>query len=100
LPFDDFRVKLELDPESVYVARVWVDQVPAERRPPVELALIVALVGILPAGPVEVGPPEEVVLVGVPDLSGYLIPLVGQEPALGALIGTNVPSITEPLRWK
>jgi hypothetical protein len=52
--------------------------------------------------PVEVGPPEDwkveyksfqqsregrptvVVVVGEPDLSGYLIPLEGQEPALGA----------------
>jgi hypothetical protein len=48
LPFEDFKVKLEPDPESVYVAKVCVDQVPAERRPPVVLALIMALVGRLP----------------------------------------------------
>lgn len=49
-PFDDFNVKLELVPDSVYVARVCVDQVPAERRPPVVLALIMAFVGRLPGG--------------------------------------------------
>ena len=47
-PFDEVKVKMELDPAIVYVARVCVDQVPAERRPPVVLALIVALVGMLP----------------------------------------------------
>jgi len=108
-PFDDFKVKLELDPDSVYVARVCVDQVPAERSPPVVLDLIMALVGILPGAPVVelldevlvvlvelVELVELVVLTGEPDLSGYLIPLEGQEPALGALIGTKIPSMTEP----
>jgi hypothetical protein len=37
LPLDDVRVKLELVPVRVYVARVCVDQVPAERRPPIEV---------------------------------------------------------------
>jgi len=103
------HVTLELDPESVYVAGVCVDNVPAARRPPLVLDLIVALVGRLSRELVDVEPSEEVlvvlivpivvvVIVGEPDLSGYLIPLEGQEPALGALIGTNVPSMTEPLR--
>jgi len=99
------HVTLELDPESVYVAGVCVDNVPAARRPPLVLDLIVALVGRLSRELVDVEPSEEVlvvlivpIVVGEPDLSGYLIPLEGQEPALGALIGTNVPSMTEPLR--
>jgi hypothetical protein len=50
LPFDDVRVKLELDPDRVYVANVCVDQVPAESRPPVMLDLIMALVGMLVGG--------------------------------------------------
>jgi hypothetical protein len=41
------HVTLELDPESVYVAGVCVDNVPAARRPPLVLDLIVALVGRL-----------------------------------------------------
>ena len=51
LPFDEVSVKLETVPERVYVARVCVDQVPAESRPPVPvLATMVALVGMLLAG--------------------------------------------------
>ena len=34
LPFEVDMVKLEEDPESVYVAGVWTDQVPAVSRPP------------------------------------------------------------------
>lgn len=43
-------VKLLLVPEIVNVASVWVDQVPADRRPPAEpdrRALMVAFVGKL-----------------------------------------------------
>ena len=35
-PLDVDIVKLDAEPESLYVAGVWVDQVPALRRPPVE----------------------------------------------------------------
>ena len=38
-------VKLLAVPENLYVARVWTDQVPAVRRPPVVLAWIVPRVG-------------------------------------------------------
>ena len=53
LPFDDFNVKLLTVPDKVYVASVWVDQVPADRRPPVEepedrSAVIVAFEGRSP----------------------------------------------------
>lgn len=34
LPLEEIMVKLELDPEILKVARVCVDHVPAERRPP------------------------------------------------------------------
>lgn len=47
---------------------------------------------------------EELVVVVVPveppDLGGYLIPELGQDPDEGASIGTNVPSIREPFRLK
>jgi len=40
-------------------------------------------------------------LVVVPPLfGGYLIPLDGQDPAFGALIGTKVPSIMDPFKLK
>jgi len=42
----------------------------------------------------------EVVVTGDPVLVRYLMPLVPQEPVSGALIGTNVPSMTLPIRWK
>ena len=35
-----------------------------------------------------------------PDFGRYLIPLDGQDPLFGALIGTKLPSMTEPCRWK
>jgi hypothetical protein len=50
LPLDEIRVKLVEIPVSVYVANVWVDQVPRERRPPVEDAWIVACAGSEPPG--------------------------------------------------
>lgn len=80
--------------------------------------MIVALAGILPGvvvgvdvGVVVVVPvvvlvvvvvPVVVVVVvtGVPDFKGYLIPLDGQEPALGAESGTKTPSMIEPFRLK
>lgn len=102
-PFEDVMVKLELVPEIVYVARVWVDQVPAESNPPISEpdcnAFIVAFEGRLPGALVLVGDVEELVVVVAP-LIGYLIPVEGQEPAWGALIGTKTPSIAEPLRLK
>jgi len=112
LPFEDVRVKLEPDPASVYVASVCVDQVPRERRPPTNEpdseACIVAFVGMLPGAPVVVVPVVVVVVVAVPeetlvavvppDFGGYVIPLEGQEPASGALMATNTPSITEPFK--
>jgi hypothetical protein len=108
LPFEEVMVKPDVDPLKVIVARVWVDQVPNVRIPPIVdppwIAWTVPLVGKLPSevgvgleAPVdEVGlePPEP------PDFGGYLIPLEGQEPALGASIATNCPSITDPLRLK
>lgn len=42
----------------------------------------------------------DVVVTGDPVLTGYLMPLEGQEPAAGADIGTKVPSIMDPLRLK
>lgn len=56
LPFEVDIVKLEEDPEMVYVAGVCVDQVPAVSKPPVELAWRCALLG----RPVEVGEDPEV----------------------------------------
>ena len=51
LPFEEVMVKLLLVPEIVNVASVWVDQVPADRRPPTaepdRRALMVAFVGKL-----------------------------------------------------
>lgn len=49
-PFDDFIVKLVILPERVYIARVCVDHVPADNKPPVKppddrCAVIVALEG-------------------------------------------------------
>lgn len=41
-------VKLEAEPERVYVANVCVDQVPAVSNPPVELATICAFAGRVP----------------------------------------------------
>ena len=58
---------------------------------------MVAFVGMLPGAPVVVDGPLVVV---VPALGGYLIPLEGHEPALGALMGTNEPSMTEPFKLK
>jgi hypothetical protein len=53
LPLDVDMTKLEIVPEKVIVARVWVDQVPAVRMPPVNTplttALTVPLVGRDPA---------------------------------------------------
>lgn len=95
-------MKLLLVPEIVNVASVWVDQVPADRRPPTgepdRRTLMVAFVGKL-AGAVVVEVGDEVVVVD-PDFGGYLIPDEGQLPATGALIATNVPSMTEPFRLK
>jgi len=34
LPFEEVMVKLEVDPERVYVARVCVDHVPRDKSPP------------------------------------------------------------------
>lgn len=117
-PLEEVMVKLELVPEMVYVARVCVDQVPSERSPPTSepgdcRALIVALVGKLGGVPVgvEVGVVVPVVVVdvvgggvvvpvGVPDFKGYVIPLDGHDPALGAEIGMNAPSMIEPFRLK
>jgi len=52
-PLEEVIVKELVEPESVYVARVWVDHVAPERRPPVlepdDLrAVIVALAGSAP----------------------------------------------------
>jgi len=41
-----------------------------------------------------------VVEVGVPVFGGYLIPVDGHDPAFGELMGTNVPSMREPLMLK
>jgi hypothetical protein len=117
LPLEEVMVKLEVVPERVYVASVWVDQVPAERSPPtVEpelMAWIVALDGSVPGVPVGDELELEVVLVVVlvvvvevvvellpPLFRGYLIPEEGQVPASGASIGTNVPSMMEPFKLK
>lgn len=96
-------VKLDVDPEMVIVPGVWELRVPPERIPPIldpeELsALMVAFEG----RPVAVGdePPEVVVLVAEPDLSGYLIPLDGQLPDSIASMGTKVPSMTDPFKLK
>lgn len=104
LPLEEVIVKLEAEPEIVNVASVCVDHVPRDKSPPKVdpewMALIVALAGIAP--PVPVGLDEVVVAVGLglPDLGGYFIPLEGHEPAFGALIGTNVPSIIDPFKLK
>jgi hypothetical protein len=36
LPCDEAITKLSIVPQIVKVASVWVDQVPGERRPPIE----------------------------------------------------------------
>lgn len=106
LPLDEVMVKLEVVPESVYLARVCVDQTPEDSNPPMELpdskAWIVALVGRVPGAPVVVvGRVPVVVGVGLPlVLGGYLIPEEGQDPAFGASIGTKVPSIIDPFKLK
>jgi len=110
-PFEEVKVKLLVDPESVYVARVCVDHVPRDRSPPTSepdcRAFMVALVGRVPGVLVSEGdvvvvvePPPLVVVTGVPVLGGYLIPLDGQEPPEGALIGTKTPSMAEPFKLK
>jgi len=75
LPLEDDIVKLEVVPDRVMVASVCVDQVPAVKRPPIEepdwTAWMVARPGRSPGAV-------------VPPLGGYLIPVEGQEPALGA----------------
>jgi len=53
LPLEDVIVKLEVVPDKLYVARVCVDQVAADRSPPmvdpeVLMAWMVALLGRLP----------------------------------------------------
>lgn len=101
LPLDVDIVKPEVEPDSVYVASVCVDHVPADNRPPVD-AVMCALDG----RPPEVGPgPEEVDVVvppplPEPDFGGYLIPLDGQDPSSGASMATKLPSIRDPLRLK
>lgn len=47
LPFEEVIVKLDVVPDKVYVASVWVDHVPAESSPPAVLEVMVALVGTL-----------------------------------------------------
>lgn len=37
---------------------------------------------------------------GVPVFTGYRMPVDGQVPASGAEMGTNTPSITDPIRLK
>lgn len=101
-PFDDVIVKLEADPDNVNVARVCVDHVPRDKRPPSlvpeRIALIVALAGNDPEVPVGEG--EVVVGVLEPDLGGYLIPDDGHEPDSGASMGTNTPSTIDPFKLK
>jgi len=115
LPLDEVMVKLDVVPESVYVARVWVDHVPRERSPPTveppDTAWMVALEGKVPGAGVDVPPGELEVEDGVPVdedvgevepplFGGYLIPDEGQVPASGASIGTKVPSMMEPFKLK
>jgi len=70
LPLEVVIVKLLAVPENVYVASVWVDHGPADKRPPTvepELTpVMVPLVGKLPAAPVVVVVAVVVVLVVVP----------------------------------
>jgi len=107
LPFEEVMVKLSVVPDKCMVASVWVDHVPRVRIPPPEDASMNAVAGSVPGVPV--GPVTGVVVVpvpgvvvetGVPVFGRYLIPEVPQDPLSGALIGTNVPSITLPIKWK
>lgn len=54
LPFEEVMVKLEVEPDKVYVAKVWVDHVPADKSPPAVLPVMVAFAG----RPVPVGEEE------------------------------------------
>lgn len=94
-PFEDVIVKLVNDPVSVNVANVCVDHVPRDSRPPTcevepdRMAWMVARVGKVPG-----------VVLEPPLLGGYKIPLDGHLLDVMASTGTNVPSITDPRKWK